>query len=493
MTDSTSRAERTDLSILARQAMLQRGLEPDFPAAAIQQAERLSGPARDSAIADQTALLWCSIDNEDSRDLDQLTVCEGLSGASVRIHVAVADVDALVAKGTPVDEHARRNTTSVYTPARIFPMLPERLSTGLTSLNPQEDRLAIVISYLVGADGAVSEGEVKRALVRNHAKLDYNSVGAWLEGAAIPPAVTETAGLADQIRTQYAAAQRLKSRRHEEGALDLETIEPRVTVMNGRVVDLRRETKNAARSLIEDFMIAANGVTARYLESKGLPSVRRIVRSPARWDRLQALAEELGDALPVVPESRALADFLARRRQADPLRFPDLSLAVVKLLGRGEYMLTRSHEEEAGHFGLAVKDYVHSTAPNRRFPDLITDRLLKAGLSGSTPAYSVTELEDLALQCTRQEDAADKVERQMRKSASGLLLSSRIGQRFEAIVTGAAAKGTWVRILAPPAEGRLMQGAKGLDVGDRLWVRLSRTDVEQGFIDFERDDAAGKR
>lgn len=371
-------------------------------------------------------------------------------------------------------------------------MLPERLSTDLTSLNPQEDRLAIVISYVVGADGAVSEGEVQRALVRNRAKLDYNSVGAWLEGAASPTAVADTAGLADQIKTQYEVALRLKLRRHQEGALDLETIEPRATVVNGRVVDLRRETKNAARSLIEDFMIAANGVTARYLESKGLPSVRRIVRSPARWDRLQVLAEELGDALPSDPDPKALADFLTRRRQADPLRFPDLSLAVVKLLGRGEYVLTRSHEEEAGHFGLAVKDYVHSTAPNRRFPDLITHRLLKASMTASPPAYSGEELEELARHCTKQEDAADKVERQMRKSASALLLSSRIGQRFEALVTGAAAKGTWVRIFAPPAEGRLIRGAKGLDVGDRLQVRLSRTDVEQGFIDFERDSSAGQ-
>ena len=476
-----------DLSLLAREAMLQRGLAPDFPPAAVEQSERISGPAQNGSMADMRHLPWCSIDNDDSLDLDQLTVAEPLHGDSVRMHVAVADVDALVPNGTPIDEHARQNTTSVYTPTRIFPMLPERLSTNLTSLNPQADRVAMVISYTVGSNGSVDDGDVKRAHVCNYAKLDYNSVDAWLQGVGpMPQAMAGARGVADQVRIQEQVAQRLKQRRHEDGALDLETIEPRAVVENGRVVELQQEKKNRARTLIEDFMIAANGVTARFLEAKGLPSIRRVVRSPERWDRLETLAQQFGDRLPPEPESKALADFLSRRRRADPLRFSDLSLTVVKLLGRGEYVLIRSHEDEAGHFGLAVKDYVHSTAPNRRYPDLITHRLVKAALDGEGSPYSDQTLEHLASHCTMQEDAAEKVERQMRKSAAALLLSSRIGDYFEGIVTGASPKGTWVRIFDPPAEGRLVRGAQGADVGDPLRVRLVHTDAERGFIDFER-------
>ena len=376
---------------------------------------------------------------------------------------------------------------SVYTPTRVFPMLPERLSTNLTSLNPEQDRIAMVISYTVGPDGTVEDGTMRRARVRNYAKLAYNSVDAWLEGnGSIPQAMAEAEGMADQIRTQDEVAQRLRQRRFEDGALDLETIEPRAIVEDGRVVQLRHEKKNRARALIEDFMIAANGVTARYLEAKKFPTIRRVVRSPERWDRLETLAKQLGERLPIEPDSKALSEFLLRRRQADPLRFPDLSLAVVKLLGRGEYVLIRTHDDEAGHFGLAVKDYVHSTAPNRRYPDLITHRLAKAALTGRQSPYSNKELEDLATHCTAQEDAAEKVERQMRKSAAALLLSTRIGDHFEGIVTGASPKGTWVRIFDPPAEGRLVRGTSDLDVGDRVRVRLAHTDVEQGFIDFER-------
>jgi exoribonuclease-2 len=366
-------------------------------------------------------------------------------------------------------------------------MLPERLSTNLTSLNPQADRVAMVISYTVGSDGSVDDGAVKRAYVRNYAKLAYNSVDAWLQGVGpMPQAMAAAHGVADQVRIQEQVAQRLKQRRHEYGALDLETIEPRAVVENGRVVQLQQEKKNRARTLIEDFMIAANGVTARFLEAKALPSIRRVVRSPERWDRLETLAKQLGDRLPPEPESKALADFLSRRRRADPLRFPDLSLTVVKLLGRGEYVLIRSHEDEAGHFGLAVKDYVHSTAPNRRYPDLITHRLVKAALDGERSPYSDEALGELASHCTMQENAAEKVERQMRKSAAALLLSLRIGDHFDGIVTGASPKGTWVRIFDPPAEGRLVRGAHGADVGDSLRVRLVHTDVERGFIDFER-------
>ncbi len=474
-----------DLEQLARRAMIERGLEPDFPPDAIAQAKQLREPVSDG-VADHRRLPWCSIDNDDSRDLDQLTVAESVGDGKARVFIAIADVDVLVAKDTPLDEHAQQNTTSVYTPARIFPMLPERLSTDLTSLNPDEDRVAIVISFVVDVEGAVSAGNVGRAVVRNRAKLAYNSVAAWLDSAGpMPREMADAAGVADQIRLQDEIAKRLRARRHEAGALDLESNEARAVVTDGRVQDLRRDDKNRAKALIEDLMIAANGTSARYLEAKGLPSIRRVVRTPKRWDRLQVLAREAGDRLPDAPDPKALSDFLARRRQADPMRFPDLSLSVVKLLGRGEYVLSRSGDDK-GHFGLAVTDYVHSTAPNRRYPDLITQRLLKAAIAGKSSPYTPDQLEGLAAHCTKQEDAAEKVERQMRKSAAALLLSSRVGDRFDAIVTGASQKGTYVRTLNPPAEGKVVRGFEGMDVGERVSVRLTNTDVARGFIDFVR-------
>jgi exoribonuclease-2 len=365
-------------------------------------------------------------------------------------------------------------------------MLPERLSTNLTSLNLDEDRVAVIISFTVDRLGAVGAGQVSRALVRNRARLAYDSVAAWLEnGAAMPEAMTAAEGVADQVRLQDDVAQRLRTRRHEAGALDLESNEAQAVVTDGRVTALHTQSHNRARALIEDFMIAANGVTARFLDAQGLPSIRRVVRTPKRWDRLQVLAREAGESLPDTPDPKALSTFLSRRRQADPARYADLSLAVVKLLGRGEYVLTRSGEDE-GHFGLAVSDYVHSTAPNRRYPDLITQRLLKAAIARRPSPYAAEELDALASHCTKQEDAAEKVERQMRKSAAALLLSSRIGDHFDAIVTGASAKGTWVRTLDPPAEGKVVRGSEGMDVGERVRVRLTHTDVERGFIDFER-------
>jgi exoribonuclease-2 len=474
-----------DLEQLARRSMIERGLEPDFPPDAIAQTKQLEEPPVD-AVPDHRHLPWCSIDNDDSRDLDQLTVAETDGDGHARVFIAIADVDVLVAKDTPLDEHAQQNTTSVYTPARIFPMLPERLSTDLTSLNPDEDRIAIVVSFVVNREGAVEAGDVRRAVVRNRAKLAYNSVAAWLNSAGpMPSDMAEADGVADQIRLQDGIASRLRAPRHEAGALDLESNEARAVVTDGRVSDLRRDERNRAKALIEDLMIAANGTTARFLEGKGLPSIRRIVRTPKRWDRLQVLAREVGDRLPDEPDPKALNDFLIRRRQADRLRFPDLSLSVVKLLGRGEYVLARSQDGE-GHFGLAVTDYVHSTAPNRRYPDLITQRLLKAAIAGKSSPYSTDQLEKLAMHCTKQEDAAEKVERQMRKSAAALLLSSRIGDRFDAIVTGASEKGTWVRTFDPPAEGRVVRGFDGMDVGERVIVRLVQTDVARGFIDFVR-------
>jgi VacB/RNase II family 3'-5' exoribonuclease len=477
------------LRSIARQAMLERGLLPEFSAAALHQTGGISAPAAETGpeVRDLRALPWVSIDNDDSRDLDQLSVAQPESGGAVRILVAVADVDAVVHAGSPVDDHARNNTTSVYTVPQIFPMLPEKLSTDLTSLGEGQERLAIVVDMAVRADGQLSASQIYRALVRNQAKLAYNGVGAWLEGrAAAPDRVREIAGLDQQLRIQDRVAQTLRGVRREHGALSLETLEA-LPVFHGEALsDLRPDTKNRAHELIEDFMIAANGVTAEYLTSRGAPSLRRVLRTPKQWSRIVALARQLGESLPGEPSAAALNTFLTRRREADPSHFADLSLSVVKLLGRGEYVLDLPGQRIAGHFGLAVNDYTHSTAPNRRFPDLITQRLLKATLNGRAAEYSADELRLLAAHCTAQEDNAAKVERQVRKSAAALLLAPRIGQRFDAIVTGAADKGTWVRISSPTAEGRLVKGFTGLDVGDSCQVKLVHTDVARGFIDFER-------
>ncbi|HXU46250.1 MAG TPA: RNB domain-containing ribonuclease [Thermoanaerobaculia bacterium] len=480
---------RERLQTIAHRVMIERGLEPDFSPAAVAQVARLAGPASADGkeVRDLRSLLWCSIDNDDSRDLDQLTVGAALAGDGIRIQVAIADVDALVAAGTPVDQHAQANTTSVYTAARIFPMLPERLSTDLTSLNGGEDRLAVVVSMDLDGDGHVTGSEVFRALVHNQAKLAYDSVAAWLEGQAeIPAAAGAVPGLAENLRLQDKAAQCLRARRFEQGALGLETIEARPVFEDGHLLDLQAQEKNRAKELIEDFMIAANGVTAAFLDRKGFASLRRVVRIPKRWSRIVEIARALGSELPAEPDSRALEGFLDERRKADPEGFPELSLSVVKLLGSGEYAVDLPGQDPPGHFGLAVRDYAHSTAPNRRFPDLITQRLLKAALGGAPSPYPLPQLEALALRCTQKEDDANKVERQVRKSAGALLLSDRIGQTFDGIVTGASDKGTWVRIFRPVAEGRLERGAKGVDVGDRVRVRLLSTDVERGFIDFAR-------
>ena len=485
----TKSTDRARLAAIARQAMIERGLEPDFPPAARQQLAAIGGPAATTNDArDMRDRLWASIDNDDSRDLDQLTVAEALAEGRVRILVAIADVDALVRKDSAIDGHASRNTTSVYTPAAIFPMLPTELSTDLTSLNEDQDRNAMVADMVFEADGSLASSELYRARVRNRAKLAYRSVAAWLDGAGpAPRRIVETPGLDENLRLQDRVAQRLVELRHRQGALSLESLEARAVFAGDNISGLDLDAKNRAKQLIEDFMIAANGVTATYLESKRFPSLRRVLRSPERWNRIAELASGFGDRLPGEPDATALEGFLARRRKADPEKFPDVSLAVVKLLGRGEYALDPPGGEAPGHFGLAVKDYTHSTAPNRRFPDLITQRLLKAAMAGAALPYSMAELAELAKHCTEREDDATKVERRVRKSAAALLLSGRIGARFDAIVTGASPKGTWVRTFQPPVEGRLEQGFRGIDVGDRVRVRLLSTDVDRGFIDFARD------
>ena len=482
---------RADLAQIAKQAMIDRGLEPEFSPAVAQEMTRITRPSNETGggIRDLTTLLWCSIDNDDSRDLDQLSVSETLVGGAIKVLVAIADVDTLVKKGTAIDDHAHNNTTSVYTAARIFPMLPERLSTDLTSLNEHERRLTMVTEMVFDAKGNLTSSTAYRALVLNHAKLAYDSVAAWLEGQGeLPAAARDVSGMDAQLRAQDAVAQKLRAKRRAQGALEFETIQPKAVFDGDQVVSLDVQAHNRARQLIEEFMIATNQATAQFLTEKGFASLHRVVRSPERWLRIVDVAKALGEALPPEPDSKALEAFLVRRRSADPTRFPDLSLTIIKLMGAGEYVIDKPGGPDVGHFGLAVHDYAHSTAPNRRFPDLVTLRLMKAALSGAPPPYSDAELFALATHCSQQEDDANKVERQVRKAAAALLLASRIGDRFDAIVTGASDKGTYVRVFSPPVEGRLVQGFQGFKVGQKLHVELLGVNVPRGFIDFARRD-----
>jgi exoribonuclease-2 len=491
---------RAILQGIAHRAMLERGLLPDFSSAALAELTRLQAPmvitdrpaSAASGIRDLRGLLWASIDNDDSRDLDQLTVAEAMASGQLKIFVAIADVDSAIKDGTALDRHARTNTTSVYTAAEIFPMLPEKVSTDITSLNFEQDRLSIVVEMLVEADGTLRDSKIYRAWVHNHAKLAYNSVAAWLDNKAqVPEAILAVKGLAENLQLQDRAAQSMKNLRHIHGALSLETIEAKPVFDGDQIRSLEIEEKNSAKQIIEDFMIAANGVTARYLSAMNFSSIRRVVRVPKRWDRIVEIAKDHKFGLPAVPDSRALEQFLVEQKAADTMRFPDLSLAVIKLLGSGEYIAELPDGDIQGHFGLAVKDYAHSTAPNRRYPDLLTQRLLKAAMEGKPAPYNKEELDVLAAHCTEAEDAATKVERQVAKSAAALLLESRIGERFDAIVTGASEKGTWVRLLHIPVEGKLVHGYEGLDVGDRARVQLIDTNVERGFIDFKKVSSSG--
>jgi len=487
MTNKDGPKHRMTLQEIARRAMIARGLDPDFSPAAKAELAAIRGPAAgsDRAARDLRDLLWCSIDNDDSRDLDQLSVAEALPGGAVRLQVAVADVGALVRQGSAIDGHASANTTSVYTAGGIFPMLPERLSTDLTSLGFGVDRVAFVIEMVFDGDCILKSSDIYEAVVRNKAKLAYNGVAAWLEGTGpVPAAVGAVAGLDENIRLQHRTAERLREQRHMRGALSLQTLQARPVFEGDILRDLLADESNSAKSLIEELMVAANGVTARYLAARKFPAVRRVVRTPAKWDRIVELAAERGTTLPGKPDGRALEQFLLSARRADPGYFPDLSLCIIKLLGSGEYVVEFPGGTVAGHFGLAVADYAHSTAPNRRFPDLLIQRLLRASLSGTRPTYGNDELTALARHCTEQEDAAKKVERQVVKSAGAMLLSARIGETFDATVTGASEKGTWVRILSPTIEGKLVQGFERRKVGDRLRARLVFTDYERGYIDF---------
>ena len=492
MTKQRVHSNSIDIVAIAHRSVIEAGFEPKLNAEVRQQVEQIvaSPPsvAPNDSIRDLRKLLWSSIDNRESRDLDQLEFAETLAGDDTRLLVAIADVDAFVPQGSPIDRHAGENTVSVYTGVKTFPMLPEELSTDLTSLIPDHDRLAVVTEMLVSADGKVKSVEIYRAVVRSQAKLAYEPVGEWLDGKGeMPPKIAAVAGLDAQIRLQFEIANRLADVRIEQGALQLGTIQANPVVNDqGKVTELAVVEPNGARELIASFMIAANVSMATFLENADRSSLRRIVRTPKYWSRIVEIAEELGEKLPVDPDSLALAEFLQRQKTADPTRFADLSLAVVKSLGPGEYAVETPGSEGEGHFGLAVQDYTHSTAPNRRYPDLIMQRLVKAALENKPSPYDDRELHNIAEHCNQRGDAARKVERKMRKVAAAVLLQDKIGQQFNAIVTGATEKGTFARLISPPVDGRVMRGERGLRVGDKTRVKLVSTDPERGFIDFAR-------
>ena len=484
-----------DLSERAHRALLENGFAPDMPPDVDAQTRHLEQQAHSHKgngtlpgdVRDLRDMLWSSIDNDDSRDLDQIEVALRLPDDTLRVLVGIADVDALVVSGTPIDAHARYNTTTVYTGAATFPMLPRALSEDLTSLAQDEDRRVLVVDMTLDNEGNVSQCDIYAALARNRARLTYEAVGAWLEGhAPVPQDVARVAGLEAQIRLQHQAAHQILARRLEQGALEFETVEARPILENGRVTRLAVPHKNEARLIIENLMIAANTALATRMAQSGQPTLQRVVRAPARWNRIVQIALALGETLPTAPDALALSAFLARRKQADPAHFPDLSLSVVKLLGPGEYAVVDDPADPQGHFGLAAYRYTHSTAPNRRYADLVVQRLFKAVASGLPAPYPTPQLEQIAAHCTERETAARKVERQMRKTIAAVLLSGHIGQVYDALVTGAASKGTFVRVLDPPVEGRVTRGEAGLDVGDKLRVRLLSADPERGFIDFER-------
>jgi len=483
-----------DLKAIAGMAMEKYGFEPRFPEPVMREVDALTDKAHSDEggkIKDLRSLLWSSIDNIDSMDLDQLEYCERGPGGEIRAMVAVADVDSYVPKQCQTDRHAVHNGTSVYTGIVTFPMLPDKLSKNISSLLPDQDRLAVVAGYTILPDGSVSPGEVQRALVRNKAKLVYEDLGEWLDGTgSIPPLVRDIPGLKDQIQLQAEAARNLREKRMEQGALDLETIEPQPVLDGDKVRDLVVLKPNMARRVIEEFMVAANRTMVSCLGKAGIPMIQRVVRVPKYWDEIVLTAASYGEKLPSSPDVKALASFLKNQKAADPKRFPDLSLTIIKLLGPGEYVPLEPGTPPTGHFSMAVSDYTHGTAPNRRYVDVINQRLLKSMLDKTPSPYTLDELEDRALWLSDREKGSKKVERYMRKAAAAVLLQDRIGAVFEALVTGASEKGTYVRLINPPAEGRVIRGETGMWVGQNVNVRLLKTDPYNGFIDFER--AGGK-
>lgn len=480
--------QSVDLKAIAWHAMKKYGFEPKFPDSVLREVNSLRENPHDPKkqdIRDLRNLLWSSIDNFDSMDLDQIEFCEKTSNGEVLVRIAIADVDNLVQKGSGLDRHAAHNGTSVYLGVEIFPMLPDKLSKGLTSLLPGRDHRAIVIEYTVNTTGEFRPGEIYRAIVANKGKLVYEQVGAWLEGTGpVPESIQAVPGLSDQIRLQHETARKLRKHRGDMGALDLETIEAEPVIVDGVVKDLVLQEKNPARSLIEEFMVAANGTMVHCLGEQGIPMIQRVVRVPKNWEGIVATAAAKGTILPRKPNVKALSEFLLHEKAKDPDRFPDLSLTIVKLMGAGEYDVLLPGEEPYGHFALAVTDYTHGTAPNRRYVDVIIQRLLKSFLDHMESPYSSKELSGHASWLTDREKGSKKAERFMRKAVAAVLLQDKIGKTFEAFVTGAADKGTYVRLIALPAEGRIVEGAQGLSVGQHIEVRLLHTDPYNGFIDF---------
>lgn len=477
---------KVDLAQIANQVMQEKGLEPEFSKDALQQLSQINNPAPlSSKYTDLRSLLWCSIDNDDSRDLDQLTYAEKGADGKTTLWIAIADVDALVKKDSPLDTHARINTTSVYTPAKIFSMLPEKLSTNLTSLNESEDRVSIVVKIQINQTGDLENSSIFQANVHNYAKLTYDTVGAWLEGKnSVPDKVKQVPGLENTLKIQHEAAQILKQKRHEAGSLTLESSEAEAKLKDNNQIVIQLSAHNFAHQLIEEFMIAANTTAIEHLSDAKIACLRRVVRIPKYWDRIVAVAKSFGEDLPLQPDAKALDAFLVSRQKKDPDSFPDLSLTVIKLLGRGEYIVENSKDSPVGHFALALSNYTHFTAPNRRFPDLISQRQYKAFLLKRKAPYTLEELSGLAAHCTAQEDAATKVERQLTKSAAAEVLSSQIGAVFKGIITGSSDKGTWVRIFQPPVEGKIIRGFDKLNVGDKVSVQLKYVDIAKGYIDF---------
>jgi exoribonuclease-2 len=478
-----------DLFRAARQEMIEEGFDPDFPPGVDEQVAALKPAAlagADGNVRDLRSLLWSSIDNDTSRDLDQAEAAERVSGG-IRVLVAIADVAADVPIGSPIDQHAASQTTSVYTGVKTFSMLPERLSTDLTSLNESADRLAVVIEMVVADDGSISSSSIYQALVCNRAQLTYNGVGPWLEGkAAAPPKVAANADLEVQLKLQDEAAQNLLEERQRLGALNIDRVEAEAIVTDGQVHGINTRQKNRATELIENFMVAANGVMARTLAAAGVASIRRIVKVPERWARIVEIAARYGDTLPEAPDSGALNRFLQKRKDADGVHYADLSLSVIKLMGPGQYVLSRPGATDQQHFALAAHDYTHSTAPNRRFADTVTQRLIRSVLAKRPSPYSDEQLDSIAQNCTQKENAARKVERIMNKRIAAVALRDRIGDTFSAVVTGVTPKGVFVRVLGPPAEGILIHGQHGVDVGDQLQVKLVSTDPQRGYLDFAR-------
>ena len=475
-----------NLAAIADQAMLDEGFLPQFPKAVEEELQSISH--NEPSGRDLRHLLWSSIDDGKTRDLDQVEYAESARNDELRVLIGIADVDAFVRQQSATDVHAFANCTSVYAGVKTFPMLPEKLSTDLTSLVANQDRFVMVTELLVAADGSLKSFKFYRATIRNRAKLSYDKVGAWLDGKSGPPdSVTAVAGLEEQVRLQAKAAERLAEFRKKSGAIELGTIQAVPVVDDdGKMLKLKVIEPNAARELIANFMIAANIAMAKFLEDQGGPSLRRVVRLPEHWDRIVEIAADFGEQLPSSPDALSLALFLERRKKAEPIHFPDLSLAVVKALGPGEYTMQGAGEQGEGHFGLAAEDYAHSTAPNRRYSDLITQRLVKAALEKDPAPYSEDELHLIAERCTERESASRKVERKMRKVAAAVLLHDNVGETFDAIVTGVTEKGTFARTIKPPVDGRVVKGERGLRVGDKTRVRLLSTDPERGFIDFAR-------